>query len=166
MSVTTTAASNRDTQWPVFKINKTTAPSNCTNFIDDSCLASALAGQTDMLIHLDLVMSQILSIDPLLTVNKAYYIVQQIEKQKQGTSHTIEPTTFFANLNNKGTNGYLDWYKGKKAKKLNKIAAHMNSGFDEYFSGDSPFDMSIENEIGLSQNGGLDQKLVVIVFKK
>ncbi|GKD59189.1 hypothetical protein Tco_1296698, partial [Tanacetum coccineum] len=62
--------------------------------------------------------------------------------------------------------GYLDWYKGKKAKKLNKIAAYMNSGFDEYFSGDSPFDMGIENEIGLSQNGGLDQKLVLVVVKK
>ncbi|GKB26564.1 hypothetical protein Tco_0865965 [Tanacetum coccineum] len=49
--------------------------------------------------------SQILAMDPLYTVNKAYYIVQQIEKQKQVTSHIFEPTTFFDNMNNKGTNG-------------------------------------------------------------
>ncbi|PWA39367.1 hypothetical protein CTI12_AA506450 [Artemisia annua] len=30
------------------------------------------------------VRNQILAMDPLPTVNKAYYIVQQIEKQKQG----------------------------------------------------------------------------------
>ncbi|GJS68099.1 retrovirus-related pol polyprotein from transposon TNT 1-94 [Tanacetum coccineum] len=50
------------------------------------------------------VRSQILAMDPLPTVNKAYYIVQQIEKQKQVTNHSFEPTTFFANLNNKGAN--------------------------------------------------------------
>ena len=50
------------------------------------------------------VRSQLLAMDPLPTVNKAYYTVQQIEKQKQVTSHTFEPTAFFANLNNKGSN--------------------------------------------------------------
>ncbi|GKF48036.1 retrovirus-related pol polyprotein from transposon TNT 1-94, partial [Tanacetum coccineum] len=50
------------------------------------------------------VRSQILAMDPLPTVNKAYYIVQQIEKQKQVTNHTFEPSAFFANMNNKGSN--------------------------------------------------------------
>ncbi|GKC55024.1 hypothetical protein Tco_1077769 [Tanacetum coccineum] len=50
------------------------------------------------------VRSQILAMDSLLTVNKAYYIVQQIEKQKQVTNHSFELTAFFANLNNKGAN--------------------------------------------------------------
>ncbi|GJS07455.1 retrovirus-related pol polyprotein from transposon TNT 1-94 [Tanacetum coccineum] len=55
------------------------------------------------------VRSQILAMDPLPTVNKAYYIVQQIEKHKQVTNHPFEPTTFFANLNNKeGNNGRKD----------------------------------------------------------
>nr|GEU80080.1 hypothetical protein [Tanacetum cinerariifolium] len=52
----------------------------------------------------EFVRSQILAIDPLPTVNKAYYIVQQIEKQKQVTNHSFELTSFFANLNNKGGN--------------------------------------------------------------
>ncbi|GJZ52807.1 retrovirus-related pol polyprotein from transposon TNT 1-94 [Tanacetum coccineum] len=50
------------------------------------------------------VRSQILDVDPLPSVNKAYYIVQQIEKQKQVTNHVFEPTAFFANMNNKGGN--------------------------------------------------------------
>ena len=47
--------------------------------------------------------------DPLPNVNKAYYIVQQIEKQKQVTHPSFEPTTFFANLN-----GHKAGYQGKK----------------------------------------------------
>ncbi|XP_071719575.1 uncharacterized protein [Rutidosis leptorrhynchoides] len=45
------------------------------------------------------VRSQIISMDPLPTVNKAYYIVQQVEKQKQVTTHVAEPTAFFASNN-------------------------------------------------------------------
>lgn len=45
------------------------------------------------------VRSQILSMDPLPNVNRAYYIVQQVEKQKQVTNNVGDPTTFFANLN-------------------------------------------------------------------
>ncbi|GJY56807.1 retrovirus-related pol polyprotein from transposon TNT 1-94 [Tanacetum coccineum] len=146
------------------------------------------------------VRSHILAIDPHPTVNKAYYIVQQIEKQKQVTSHTFEPTAFFANMNNKGQSGgrkeikgnridgkrfctrcnqeghivdqcfekigYPDWYKGKKSKKQGRIAAHVNSCFDEYFSGESPFDMGNENEVAMNQNGGYDQKLVAAVCQK
>ncbi|GKD18952.1 retrovirus-related pol polyprotein from transposon TNT 1-94 [Tanacetum coccineum] len=142
------------------------------------------------------------------TVNKAYYIVQQIKKQKQVTNHVFEPTAFFANMNNKnnsngkrGNNkgnrnevkgetkneisfkkvctncgqeghlfercferlGYPDWYKGKKAKKKNGLVAHVNSGFDEHFSEESPYDTGYENEVGLGQNGHVDQKLVAAV---
>ncbi|GJV83787.1 retrovirus-related pol polyprotein from transposon TNT 1-94 [Tanacetum coccineum] len=61
------------------------------------------------------VRSQILAMDPLPTVNKAYYIVQQIKKQKQVTIHTFEPIAFFANMNNKGKND------GRKESKGNII---------------------------------------------
>ncbi|GJV28575.1 retrovirus-related pol polyprotein from transposon TNT 1-94 [Tanacetum coccineum] len=60
------------------------------------------------------VRSQILAMDPLPTVNKAYYIVQQIEKQKQVTNHTFEPTAFFANTNNKGQSGGRKETKGNR----------------------------------------------------
>ncbi|GKA24643.1 NSP-interacting kinase 1-like protein [Tanacetum coccineum] len=46
------------------------------------------------------VRNQILSMDPLPNLNKAYYIVQQVEKQKQVTHQVADPTAFFAN--NKG----------------------------------------------------------------
>nr|GEV21894.1 heavy metal-associated domain, HMA [Tanacetum cinerariifolium] len=42
--------------------------------------------------------------------------------------------------------GYPNWYKGKKAKKNNRLSAHVNSSFDEHFSGETPFDMGFENE--------------------
>ncbi|GKB44838.1 hypothetical protein Tco_0889780 [Tanacetum coccineum] len=45
------------------------------------------------------VRNQILSIDPLPNVNKDYYIVQQVEKQKQVTNHVANPMAFFANMN-------------------------------------------------------------------
>ncbi|GKB33100.1 pyridoxal 5'-phosphate synthase-like subunit PDX1.2 [Tanacetum coccineum] len=150
------------------------------------------------------VRSQILAMDPLPSVNKAYYIVQQIEKEKQVTNHAFEPTAFFASMNNKGGNsskrdgknvrndyrhdvkrtcthcnqeghtvdqcfekiGYPDWYKGKKAKNSSKLAAHVSFGFDEHFHGDTPFDMGTENEVAYGQNGGVDQKLVVVFVKK
>lgn len=47
--------------------------------------------------NFDNVRSQVLALDPLPTWNKAYYIVQQIEKQKQVTTHEIESSVFFAN---------------------------------------------------------------------
>nr|GEV28941.1 hypothetical protein [Tanacetum cinerariifolium] len=61
--------------------------------------------------------------------------------------------------------GYLDWYKGKKAKKSNKLAAHVNSGFDEHFHGDTPFDMGSENEVAFGHNG-VDQKLEATVCQE
>nr|GEZ37231.1 hypothetical protein [Tanacetum cinerariifolium] len=61
---------------------------------------------------------------------------------------------------------YPDWYKGKKAKKNNKLSAHVNSGFDEHFSGETPFDMGYENEVSLGQNRHVDQKLVAAVCQE
>ncbi|GKD22240.1 retrovirus-related pol polyprotein from transposon TNT 1-94 [Tanacetum coccineum] len=43
------------------------------------------------------VRNQILSMDPLPNLNKAYYIVQQVKKQKQVTQQTTDPTAFYAN---------------------------------------------------------------------
>ncbi|GJZ92582.1 retrovirus-related pol polyprotein from transposon TNT 1-94 [Tanacetum coccineum] len=54
-----------------------------------------------------------------------------------------------------------NWYKGKKAKKFIKLAAHVNSSFEEHFHRDTPFDMGNENEVAYGQSGGVDQKLVV-----
>ncbi|GJU21465.1 retrovirus-related pol polyprotein from transposon TNT 1-94 [Tanacetum coccineum] len=50
--------------------------------------------------------------------------------------------------------------RSKKAKKTGRIAAQVNSGFDEHFNGDSPFDMGYENEVGMNQGGTVDSKLV------
>ncbi|GKC00469.1 hypothetical protein Tco_0986605 [Tanacetum coccineum] len=52
----------------------------------------------------EFVRSQILAMDPLPSVDKAYYIVQKIEKQKQVTNHTFKPSAFFATMNIKGVN--------------------------------------------------------------
>ncbi|GJY06414.1 copia protein, partial [Tanacetum coccineum] len=62
--------------------------------------------------------------------------------------------------------GYPDWYKGKKAKKKNGLVAHVNSGFDEHFNEESPYDTGYENEVGLGQNGHVDQKLVAAVCQE
>nr|GEZ61604.1 hypothetical protein [Tanacetum cinerariifolium]GEZ62660.1 hypothetical protein [Tanacetum cinerariifolium] len=135
-----------------------------------------------------------------LLVNKAYYIVQQIEKQKQVTNHTFEPSAFFDNMNNKGSNnrrkenrgsridgkrfctgcnqeghtvdqcfkkiGYPDWYKGKKAKKQRRMAVNVIAGIDDHFNGDTRFDLNTENEIGMIQGGGFNQKLVAAVCQE
>ncbi|GJY90478.1 retrovirus-related pol polyprotein from transposon TNT 1-94 [Tanacetum coccineum] len=62
--------------------------------------------------------------------------------------------------------GYHDWYKGKKAKKQNMIAANVSAGFDDHCSADIPFGMGSENEIGLNQGSGFDQKLVADVCQE
>ncbi|GJX73057.1 leucine-rich repeat receptor-like serine/threonine/tyrosine-protein kinase SOBIR1 [Tanacetum coccineum] len=124
------------------------------------------------------VRTQILAMDPLPSVNKAYYIVQQIEKYKQVTNHAFEPTAFFASMNNKrgnsckrdGKNVRNDYRHDvkrtwKKAKKSIKLAAH-SSGFDEHFYADTPFDMGTKNEVAYGQNGGVDQKLVVVICQE
>nr|GEX38224.1 hypothetical protein [Tanacetum cinerariifolium] len=91
------------------------------------------------------VRNQILSMYPLQNLNKAYYIVQQVEKQKQVTHQVADPTAFFAN--NKGNqNGYPDWYKGKKNKKGNRMASQVVSNFNTYMTKETPFDFESENE--------------------
>ncbi|GJV04360.1 pyridoxal 5'-phosphate synthase-like subunit PDX1.2 [Tanacetum coccineum] len=109
------------------------------------------------------VRSQILAMDPLPNVNKAYYIVQQINKQKQVTSHTFDPYAFFANTNNTRHNNNTI-REGKKAKKSARIAAHVSSGFEDTVHRETPFDLGAENEIGMGQNGNVDQRLVAAVF--
>nr|GEX18915.1 hypothetical protein [Tanacetum cinerariifolium] len=102
------------------------------------------------------VRSQIIAMDPLPTVNKAYYIIQQIEKQKQVTNHTFEPFAFFANMNNKGSRnderkenkGSRNDGKRKKAKKQGKIASNVSTGLNDHCNGDTPFDLGSENKIG------------------
>nr|GEU61051.1 hypothetical protein [Tanacetum cinerariifolium] len=95
--------------------------------------------------------NQILAMDPLPNVNKAYYIVQQIEKQKQVTNHVADPMAFFANMNqNKLVN-----------KKCGQLAANV------LFGPETPFDMSYENELqGEKSNPSLDQKLVAAVCQE
>ncbi|GKC62254.1 retrovirus-related pol polyprotein from transposon TNT 1-94 [Tanacetum coccineum] len=70
----------------------------------------------------------------------------------QSASHTVDQC--FEKI------GYPDWYKGNKAKKQGRIAANVSVGFDDHFSGDTPFD--VDNEIGVNQGGGFDQKLVAV----
>nr|GEV37192.1 ribonuclease H-like domain-containing protein [Tanacetum cinerariifolium] len=116
------------------------------------------------------VRSQILAMDPLSTVNKAYYMFQQIEKQKQVTSHSFDTSAFFANTDNTGQQcfkriGYPDWYKGKTAKKNARIVAHVNTSFDEMISGDTPFDLGSKNEIGMGQNRNVDQRSLQALAK-
>nr|GFB54332.1 hypothetical protein [Tanacetum cinerariifolium] len=54
----------------------------------------------------------------------------------------------------------------EKAKKNNGMAAQVNSGFDEHFNRESPFDMGYENVVGFNQSGNVDQKLVATVFQE
>nr|GEY20070.1 hypothetical protein [Tanacetum cinerariifolium] len=58
------------------------------------------------------------------------------------------------------------WILNFMAKKQGRIAAHVNSGFDEHFTKESPFDMRAENEVAMNSNGGYDQKLVVVVCQE
>ncbi|GJV30428.1 pyridoxal 5'-phosphate synthase-like subunit PDX1.2 [Tanacetum coccineum] len=133
-------------------------------FIDGSCVKPGDKNFDPMKLNdeYELVRSQIFAMDPLPTINKAYYIVQQIKKQKQVTSQTFEPTAFFANMNNKGQNG------GRKESKGNRIDGkrYCTGCFDEHFTVESPFDIGIENEVAMNQNGGYDQKLVAVVCQE
>nr|GFA16461.1 hypothetical protein [Tanacetum cinerariifolium]GFA17242.1 hypothetical protein [Tanacetum cinerariifolium]GFA30262.1 hypothetical protein [Tanacetum cinerariifolium] len=62
--------------------------------------------------------------------------------------------------------GYPDWYKGKKAKKSTRMATHVNSGFDEHFHDDTPFDTGSENKVGFGQNSGDPSTKEIIVVGK
>nr|GEU50923.1 hypothetical protein [Tanacetum cinerariifolium] len=97
------------------------------------------------------VKNQILSMDPLPNHNKAYYTVQQVEKQKQVTHQTTDPTVFFA--------------KGKKNKKGNRMASQVVFDFSSYMAKETPFDSEYENGV---QNGkiDLDQRMVAAVCQE
>ncbi|PWA49224.1 hypothetical protein CTI12_AA483350 [Artemisia annua] len=72
------------------------------------------------------VRNQVLAMDPLPNVNKAYYIVQQVEKQKQVTNHMPEPVAFFANVN-QFKNGRRDTRNIKLASRETKISASLDT---------------------------------------
>ncbi|GJT01739.1 retrovirus-related pol polyprotein from transposon TNT 1-94 [Tanacetum coccineum] len=112
------------------------------------------------------VRSQILAMDPLPTVNKAYYIVQHIEKQKQVTNHTFEPSAFFANMNNKGSNSGKKENRGSR----NDGKRFCTSCNQEGHTLDQCFEKigypNCENEIGVNQGDGFDQKLVATVCQE
>ncbi|GKA82392.1 RNA-directed DNA polymerase, eukaryota, reverse transcriptase zinc-binding domain protein [Tanacetum coccineum] len=121
------------------------------------------------------VRSQILAMYPLPSVNKAYYIVQQIEKKKQVTNHAFEPTAFFASMNNKGGNSSKRNGKNVRNDYRHDVKrtcthynqeAHVSSGFDEHFHGDIAFDMGTKNKVAYGQNNGVDQKLVADVCQE
>ncbi|GJU58550.1 hypothetical protein Tco_1236316 [Tanacetum coccineum] len=117
--------------------------------------------------YFEAVRNQILSMDPLLNLNKAYYIVQQVEKQKQVTHQVADPTAFFANNNVRGSQnvrrdsgsdgknqgGYPDWYKGKKNKKGNRMASQVVTDFSTYMAKETPLDLEYENGV---HNGKID----------
>ncbi|GKA19993.1 leucine-rich repeat transmembrane protein kinase protein [Tanacetum coccineum] len=125
------------------------------------------------------VRSQILAMDPLPNVNKAYYIVQQIEKQKQVTSYSFDPSAFFANTNNNRQTTStrrevrqprVDTSTDQKRSCTNCgqeghvfEQSHVHSGFEEMISGDTPFDLGTENENVMGQNGNVNQRLVAAV---
>ncbi|GJR83661.1 hypothetical protein Tco_0154446 [Tanacetum coccineum] len=77
------------------------------------------------------------------------YTCSVIEKFALRDSNS-ELIKFLMKLNAEYELGYPDWYKGKKAKKNNRLAAQVNSWFDEHFSRDTPFDIRYENEVGMS----------------
>ena len=51
-------------------------------------------------------------------------------------------------------------------KKGARIAAHVTSGLEDMACSETPFDMGAENEIGMGQNGNVDQKLVAAVCQE
>nr|GEW51275.1 hypothetical protein [Tanacetum cinerariifolium] len=98
------------------------------------------------------VRSQILAMDPLPNVNKAYYIVQQIKKQKQVTSYTFEPFASFANTNNTRHNNNT-----RKEVKQSRV----DNRSDQKRT--CTHCVQEDNEIRLGQNGNVDQRLVAAV---
>ncbi|XP_071708952.1 uncharacterized protein [Rutidosis leptorrhynchoides] len=141
------------------------------------------------------VRSQIISMDPLPSVNKAYYIVQQVEKQKQVTTTTVEPTAFFTQQKHssyRGKNepkvdkkhctfcnedghlheqcfervGYPDWYKGKRNKKKPQRVAAQVHGLENYMVNETPFYLACENEVHTENKMAVDQRLVAAVCQE
>ncbi|GKD45704.1 hypothetical protein Tco_1270349, partial [Tanacetum coccineum] len=124
------------------------------------------------------VRNQILPVDPLPNINKAYYIVQQVEKQKQVTHQVNDPTTFFANFNNKNGQGSSSRREVRENRDENrgekKVCGYCNQEghlFEQYFERigyldwDTLFQIDYENEV-TSVKMDLDQKLVNAVCQE
>ncbi|XP_071688995.1 uncharacterized protein [Rutidosis leptorrhynchoides] len=77
------------------------------------------------------VRGQILSMDPLPTLNKAYDIVQQVEKQKQVTLHEHDRTAFYANNKGGGSSGNIK--KSTKDEKKCTFCSQEGHVFEECF---------------------------------
>ncbi|GKA13670.1 retrovirus-related pol polyprotein from transposon TNT 1-94 [Tanacetum coccineum] len=117
------------------------------------------------------VISQILGMDPLPNVNKAYYIATYNRKKevKSSSPNRSEFKKVCKGCNQEGhlveqcfeRIGYPDWYKGKKGKKGTKMATQET--LDVHMVGDTPFDIGFKNGIGIGQNGMFNRKLVVVV---
>ncbi|VFQ91428.1 unnamed protein product [Cuscuta campestris] len=103
------------------------------------------------------VRSNMLATEPLPTLSRAFYVIQQIETQRNVTRSMPESSAFLVNNESSRTSQYKrddkrqrpDWYKGKKNKKFGvKMAAHTTSFERTEDSGlESPFD-----NIGSSQH--------------
>lgn len=80
----------------------------------------------------DVVRGQLLAIDPLPLVNRAYYPVQQqVERQKQVTNSVFEHTTFFVTNNNNNNkvvrfNDSNDGHNGENHRKDSKNSGNKN----------------------------------------
>ncbi|XP_071740626.1 uncharacterized protein [Rutidosis leptorrhynchoides] len=131
----------------------------CDYMVTCWILNSMTAELSEFLMNLNVdyesVRSQIISMDPLPYVNKAYYTAQQVEKQKQVTNTIVEPTDFFSKHKQSGYKGkgesrndkkhcticnedmhlheqcferlgFPDWYKGKKKQKKHQELLHMS----------------------------------------
>nr|XP_043615690.1 uncharacterized protein LOC122587575 [Erigeron canadensis] len=139
------------------------------------------------------VRNQILSMDPLPNINKAYYIVQQVEKQKQVTTSVPDPSAYFANQNSHKQGFRRDNRNGDQIKMKNctycKQDGHSYEqcferlGYPDWYKGkktkkgsimaaqvgvdlgtkDSPFDYSYENELQGDKKSEFDQNLVATV---
>lgn len=57
------------------------------------------------------VRSNIMAMDPLPNLNRAYYLVRQVENQRQVTNINAEPMAFFSS--NPNLNIKKDWKKPK-----------------------------------------------------
>ncbi|GJT50340.1 retrotransposon protein, putative, ty1-copia subclass [Tanacetum coccineum] len=110
------------------------------------------------------VRNQIMSMDPFPNINKAYYIVQQVEKHKQVTHNVSDPTAFFANTGgNRGNQGSRrdnresrsDLRGDKKYRTHCKQEGHQ----------DTPNYFAYENEVH-GEKSDMDQRMVAVVCQE
>ncbi|GKB70266.1 pyridoxal 5'-phosphate synthase-like subunit PDX1.2 [Tanacetum coccineum] len=121
------------------------------------------------------VRNQILSMDPLPNLNKAYYTSVRKDSRNDGKNdnrgHSFEKK-ICTHCGQEGhlkdqcfeTLGYPDWYKGKKNKK-GKMAAQVATDFSPYMPKETPFDFEYENNVQTGSTD-LDQRMVAAVCQK